>query len=136
MAFVNEYVSEEDDKKYGLEEIDKRYRKGHHRPDWTIDRDRNIYLRWMRAGREELWNHEYFTFYWKETLIEVELIQNGENINGGKRQTVWTLDHMTLPVELKEKKQDIIADLKDALRVFKDIGIRSTITNHNAVFEF
>lgn len=71
MAFVNEYVSAEDVKKYGLEEINRQYRKSNVQPDWTIDRD--IYLRWIHSGREEFADQHDFTLYWKGTLIFLRL---------------------------------------------------------------
>lgn len=49
MAFVNEYIPKEDIKKFGIEEIDKRYRKAHYKPYWTIDRAKNTYLRHMSS---------------------------------------------------------------------------------------
>ncbi|MDH5548204.1 MAG: hypothetical protein OEZ43_21750 [Gammaproteobacteria bacterium] len=135
MGFINEYVSEEDDRKYGLEEIDKRYRKAHSRPSWTIDRERNIYLRWMYPGREEYFDHFYFTFYWQDTLFDVDLEYKGSYENG-EGQTVWTLVQLSTPGKLRDKRAEIIHDLKEALVVFKDFGVRSRLTAHKAIFEF
>lgn len=136
MAFVNEYVPDEYIKKYGLEEIDERYHKGHFRPDWTIDRARNVYLRWMSPGREDLFDHNYFTFYWKGMLMDVELKRVGERDDGGRRSTTWTLVNLSLPEGLFGNRSEIIADLKLALSEFKDFGIGSKLAEHTAKFEF
>ena len=45
MAFVNEYITEEDKEKYGLDELwasyhDLRHNKLPNEKDWTIDRER------------------------------------------------------------------------------------------------
>jgi hypothetical protein len=43
MAFVNEYVSEEEAKKYDLDGINRQFMKAPDiRYDWTIDRERGI----------------------------------------------------------------------------------------------
>ena len=136
MAFTNEYISEEDIKKFGIEEIDKRYRKAHYKPDWTVDRDENIYLRHMRVGREELCNHAYFTFYWGGELIDVELKRRGEGVRGGKGTTTWTLVILKLPDVLKDNKPEIIENLKAALKAFGESGVLSSVVEHTATFEF
>ncbi|WP_200958258.1 hypothetical protein [Massilia sp. Root335] len=54
MAFINEFIPEADIKKYGIEEINKKYIVGGTKSgQWTIDRDRDIYLRCVARGREE-----------------------------------------------------------------------------------
>lgn len=89
MAFVNEYVSDEDVKKYGLEEINRRYSKidipG--RFSWTVDRERNIYLRKMRSDKDAFW--EDFTFFWQGELLAVRLSEEGTAIRGGTGTTRW-----------------------------------------------
>ena len=136
MTFVNEYVSEEDFKKYGFEEIDRCYGKSNARPDWTIDRENDVYLRWIVSGEDEFKNQHDFIFYWKETLIFVRLrISNGK-VLGSRGWANWRLVIMNLPEELQEKKPEIIADLKAALTVYKDFGVYSTLIEHTATFEF
>ena len=136
MAFLNEYIPEEDIKKFVIEEIDKRYRKAHYKPYWTIDREKSSYLRHMYVGREELCNHAYFTFYWGGHLIDVELKRRGEGVRGGRGTTIWTLVRLKLPEVLEGKKTEIIEDLKAALIAFKEAGILSSVVEHTATFEF
>jgi len=136
MGFVNEFVPEEDIVKYGLKEIDKRYMKGHYKPDWTINREKDVYLRWMHAGREEYSNVHDFTFYWKGTLLDVVLSHRGSSVRGGAGETIWTLESFRIPQELSQHRLEIIDDLKEALVTYKTFGIRSSVTEHTAKFEF
>lgn len=136
MAYMNEYIPEEDIKKFGIEEIDKRYRKAHYKPYWTIDREKNSYLRHMSVGREELCNHDYFTFYWGGYLIDVELRSRGESVIDGKGKKTWTLVHLKLPEILEGKKLKVIGDLKAALTVFGESGVRSSTIKYTVTFEF
>ena len=141
MTFVNEEVPEQDIEKYGLRAINKQFLKGDFDYRWTIDRQRNIYLRWMHSNREEPSENE-FSFYWKGTLLKIRLKSRGEGVRGGKGSTTWAIvprlgsTSLWLPEELASKREEIIADLKDALRAFKDFGLGSTIADHTAYFEF
>jgi hypothetical protein len=152
MAFVNEYVSEEDDKKYGLEVIDERYFKGHALgyTNWTRDRERDIYLRFMRDGGEEERNKKTFVLFWKGTLIEVVLdfVRNEKTVQGSKTK-VWAMRGMDAPwweknqevralthKVLEENRAQIISDLKEAMIIYQDAGVYSLSLDFNVLFEF
>jgi hypothetical protein len=141
MGFTNEFISEEDNKKYGISEINKKTNKANIGCDWTIDRERNIYLRWMTYDREMSGRND-FTFYWKGTLFNIALKRDGDGVRGGKGWTTWSIwkffgkNYLQLPVELESHREEIIADLKAALIIFKDFGMRSSIADHTANFEF
>lgn len=136
MAFVNEFVPEADAKKYGLEEIDNHYRHSSFQPQWTVDRERDIYLRKVEMGREEFAHHQGFTLYWKGALIFVQLSLNGGGARDGEQWTEWSLRGIAIPDELQEKHVEIIADLKDALTAYKDFGVYSTSSTHTTTFTF
>lgn len=136
MAFLNEYVPEADIKKYGIEEVDQCYGKSNMRPDWTIDRERDIYLRWMVSGEDEFRNQNDFTFYWKGELIFARLRVTNSKTLGTRSWVNWRLAIMNLPDELQEKKPEIVTDLKDALTAYKDCGVYSNLIEHTATFEF
>ena len=136
MVFINEYVSHEDIKKFGIEEIDKRYRKAHYKPYWTVDCEKNSYLRHMSVGREELCDHDFFTFYWGGYLTDVELRSRGEGVIDGKGKKTWTLVYMKLPEVLEDKKPEVIEDLKAALQIFGESGVRSSTIKYTVTFEF
>lgn len=58
MTFINEYVPLEDIATYRIKEIDKLYIiGGTGSSQWTIDRERNIYLRQVGHGPRDI---EYF----------------------------------------------------------------------------
>ena len=59
MAFVNEWISEEDMEKYHIREIRKKMVADRGRPDWVRDRERDMYLMQVNAlGRD----NEYETW--------------------------------------------------------------------------
>lgn len=70
MAFVNEYIPEVDIEKYGIKTIDQSLfgKEGTtNRRDWTIDRERNIYLRKVaNSPRESADNIYRWTFFGEE----------------------------------------------------------------------
>lgn len=136
MAFVNEFTPEEDIKKYGLEEIDQRYRHATFHSQWTVDRERDIYLREVESGREETANRHGFTLYWKGALIFVRLTSKGEGVRGGEGWEEWTLLGDPIPDTLQGNRAEIIADLKAALTAYKGSGMYSTLTSYIATFTF
>lgn len=128
MAFVNEFIPKEDLEKYGIEEIDKQFIVGGtHARDWTIDRERNMYLRRVARGREELRNLSTWTFLWNDKLLLVELEtlkvegQRGEHITIRQR-----LVSLGLPPSMEVDRDTVIRDLKDALTAHKGSGMQST----------
>ncbi len=139
MAFVNEYVSEDDDKKYDLEAIDKRYFTAHvpGYVTWTRDRERDIYLRFMRDGGEDGMWRQKFTFYWKEILMEVGLDHVGGNgERGGKGTVEWSLRYLSIPETLVASREQILADLREALSVYGGGGVYSSYTECTVTFDF
>ena len=62
MPFVNECVPADDIDRYGLRAVNQQFLKGDFSYEWTIDRERNVYLRAMGNEREapEEWR---FSFY-------------------------------------------------------------------------
>ncbi len=130
MAFINEYITESDLKKYDLEEIDKRFIVGGtHARAWTIDRDRDIYLRRVANGREEFRHQSSWSFYWKGTLLTVELDTIGAGgERGGHGWTHYKLRHLWIPPELDGKREEILADLREALTDYKGGGVYSSLS--------
>lgn len=141
MTFINEKVTEQDIEKYGLREINKQFVKGDVSYYWTIDRDRNIYLRDMGGNWQEP-EQQHFSFLWKGHLLRIELDRSGGGSFGGKGNTTWKLregsarQNIWLPDELEVQRECITEDLKDALIIFKDNGYLSTVAEHTAQFLF
>lgn len=145
IAFVNERISAEDAKKYGIAEINKDFIFG---PDavrlWTIDRDKNVYLRRMKNDREEPTEHEV-SFFWKGALFHIDFKVTGgveKTAEGWKGRTHWSWNGMRRPKNpddqtiLDEHRQEILTDLKEALAAYKDIGVFSKMVEHSATFDF
>lgn len=142
MAFVNEYIPEDDIQKYEIAKWDKNFVIGHYKPSWTVDRDRDVYLRYMSNGREDYSNHWTFCFYWHGHVLQVELIVSGGGQRRGDQWSSYELKGLMqplfkpLPAALEAYRQEILADLKEALIAFKEFGVLSNSTAHVATFKF
>ncbi len=136
MAFVNEYIPPEDVEKYHIKEIDKQFFKGHYKPDWTIDRERDIWLRYMTKDHEDFANHWTFALYWKGRLLSIELELSGGGKNRGEQWRNYKIVRLGLGSALKAHETEIKADLKEALVAFRDAGVHSTSTQFTATFDF
>lgn len=136
MAFVNEFASEEDVEKYGLKQLCDKYLIYRSKYNWTIDKERDMYLMWIRSGREDYANEYDFLFYWNQTPIDVRLSVNGESIRDGKGWTHWSLLRLFIPENLEALRTAIIEDLKQALTAFRDWGAKSITAEHTATFDF
>ena len=145
MTFINEFIPAEDVEKYGLKAIDQKFIVGGtNARDWTIDRERNIYLRNVSHGggaEPEIRNQTKWSFFWREELLTLRL----DSITGGGGRGMpgwshWKLVMVNgsdgLPIHLKDKKDDFIADLKQALTAYQGAGVYSAAyTSYNVVLE-
>jgi len=141
MPFVNEYISPEDAEKYALAEIDAQLRAGGISQQWTIDRERDIYLRIVSRGHEEEDRHEsLWSFYWKGTplLLRLDLLDAGGK-RGGAAWSHWGLIFINgsrgLPLQLKDSRQTILEDLRQALSAYKDAGVLSKSTEFSVTLD-
>lgn len=148
MAFVNEYISEEDLKKYDVEGMFKKlgvWKKFFESPrppgcelEWTIDRERDVFITWIDVGREEFCNRLTFALWWKGQVLSVGLEVGGDGSLVGRVTTVWRLLGIAYPngKAFDGDRDTVILDLKDALTEYKVHGIKPVIADHTAVFEF
>ncbi|WP_443190348.1 hypothetical protein [Pseudomonas indica] len=136
MGFVNEFMSAEDIKKYGIEEINRRFLKSNYAPTWTVDRQRNIYLRQVASGREEFAGQKDYTFYWRGEMVVVRLDKSGGGVRGGEGWCHYKMLRLDLPEVLKDQCQEVLDDLKEALIAYQDAGVDSVTTKHTATFDF
>jgi len=146
MAFVNEYVSEEDIKKYSLEE-DWIRRNPQYRPEgrpascrlkWTIDRERNIYFMVVGGGgREENFTDCILNWDGKELAVRlVETAGGSKNLNEVPFKIIWDLEFIR-PSQLDVvSHQEIVLVLKEVLTVFGYDGARRQIPNSVVEFKF
>lgn len=137
MTFVNEHISEEDVAKYGLEAIDKNFFVGAtNARDWTIDRERNMYLRNVSNGREEYRSQSGWSFFWHGEWIYLELTAiEGGGKRGGPGWSHWKLRSLELPEHLKSQRTEILADLKEALTAYKDGGVFAMCTDYTVTLD-
>lgn len=137
MAFVNEHIPQEDVEKYGLESIDKNFIVGGtNSRAWTIDRERNIYLRNVTRGREEYRSQSGWTFFWGGQCIYLEL----ETLEaGGKPGAAGWVRRKLLTIEIPEqfigRRTEILEDLKSALIAYKDFGVFSVCTDYSVTLD-
>ena len=146
MAFVNEYIPAADMEKYQIKEIDKRVslHGRTHAKDWTIDRDRNMYLRNVKNGTFEFSYQSAWTFFWHGELLWVELeilgTSSGRNVPSWGRKRVTLLCVMGagsnhLPSHLEPQKAQILKDLEEALLAYKDGGVYASATSYELFLE-
>lgn len=138
MAFVNEQINEDDRKKFDLEEIDKWLSNTGKVPNrsWTIDHEREIYLRVINRGREEYSHKSTWHFYWRGELMTVclEILSAGGEREGHGWSHYKLVDcykkGFFVPGHLLVRRDEIIADLKAALIAYGDGGVYSITTSH------
>lgn len=140
MAFVLEQISAEDIAKYGLRRINKEFFQADADYEWVIDRDRDIYLRHMGSLSREHPEISRFSFYWVGHLFTILFSGNGEGARGGKGSTTWSWEGLSgsdsEKAVFKRLHQEIVADLKEAMAVYKDAGTYSSYSEHTAYFDF
>jgi hypothetical protein len=145
MAFINEYISEEDIIKYEVKEAWEKISPGSTGPDsflskytWTIDKDRDVYFIPMASGKEEFSNQSISALWWKGTLLSVSLASMGGYLDypNGKGERTWALIKILKPKEFHVPDVEIIPILKDALITFGYDGIILPIKDYKVTFTF
>lgn len=131
MAFINERISESDMLQYQIEEIDEKLFAGHTlNKQWTIDRERGMYLRMIKRGREEASNRSTWLFCRNSEYIILELeTLSTSGKRGGHRELRQKLRSIKLPKMLHSCRNAVLADLRDALVAHKGSGIHSTASS-------
>ena len=142
--FPNEFIREADVEKYGLKEIDDMIStNATYARNWTVDRDRGIYLRNVAIGdAEQPGNNSrmLWTFYWGETPLALRLdLLNEENASDPNSVAHWKLMWVNgkdgLPAHLRARKDDMLQDLKLALVKYKDFGVSFKNSEANVQLE-
>jgi len=157
MAFVNEYIPESDMEKYRIEEIDQHLigRGVTHARDWTVDRERNMYLRNVFDGTFEDVGQTLWNFFWNGELILFKMIITA--LSGGRNKPVSARKRIVhlclmeivegryyslslgssiiLPERLESQKAQIFKDLEEALLAYKDGGVFATATSYELFLE-
>lgn len=144
MLFINEFITAEDVEKYGIKSIDQNFIVGGtNSRQWTIDREREIYLRNVARGggnEPEIRNQTKWSFFWHSVLLTLRLdLVDGGGRRGEPGWSHWRLVRINggteLPANLHTDKNIFIEDLKNALLAYKDFGAYSTNTDYRIVFD-
>ncbi|MDR0762255.1 MAG: hypothetical protein LBF13_04325 [Campylobacteraceae bacterium] len=139
MAFVNEEISKEQYETYNMKATDVKWRFAVPIMDWTIDKDRDIWLRLcckhidVNDAKDEInaaWN-----FYWKGAFFTVftkqlQILDNCAHIkildmyigDRYRQGNVNKLFPVEFPKEFASSKKQILKDFKEALEV-SNIGL-------------
>ena len=143
MAFVNEYVSDEDVQKYKLDDLVRRWKGGwippQHRHTWTFDRERDVYFKLMSSGREEQSNHIKSVLFYKGVELTVGLVlMSGSSamLNASPFRVIWDIEFISHPLGQLVPREEIIPVLKEALIVHGYRGIHRQIPNTVVEFNF
>lgn len=137
MTFVNEYIPEEDRKKYNITDQNHFYLTGV--SDWTIDREQEIFLL-RRTGRtpESPPGQNHWAFFWHGHLLDVLLLTiatSGDDRigHGFAHKKVLRISGMT--PELEAKRSKIINDLREALTTNRGLGVFSDYKSYELILD-
>jgi len=136
MAFINEYISEEDIEKYDLKKLIEKYKRYNSSPrlddiEWTIDKENDIWLIFFGREHDPKMDHGFtkehiFILYYKGKYIEARLW--GE-VNGSLKNLSnpffvdWKLLSLS-PNSFKNLDTEIIKQvLCDALKIYGRFGM-------------
>ena len=145
MAFVNEYVSDEDVKKYDLEGLYNKWSKfipSNFRYNWTVDRERDSHFIRIRTGygsEPSLSNHVLGVLYYQGIHWKVEIrAEEGGSIPYSEHpyRRIWGLEWIKHPEGGAVPEAELIPILKEALIAYKVWGIDTPVTDVVTTFTF
>ena len=154
MAFVNEYISDENIEKFQINElmnsyqVEQGYRGQKPFPDkyykhhWTIDKERESWFMWVDTPHDSLEPSRYtgerfFIFNYQDKNIEVVLRkvfeESSSKLTDNPFNVVWRLDCIT-PESIEElSHEDIVELVKEALNVYGVEGVEISIPTENII---
>ncbi|PKO26661.1 MAG: hypothetical protein CVU36_23510 [Betaproteobacteria bacterium HGW-Betaproteobacteria-9] len=126
MSFVNEKISLEDRIKFNIDGINDTYHRRN--LDWTIDRDRSIYLREVAADREERQGYVTWNFCWNGELIEMVMYTSDISEDPATPGVTWNIERYGILDQSKRKdflahEDEFFVILKEALMVYQLGGV-------------
>ncbi|AVD71640.1 hypothetical protein [Desulfobulbus oralis] len=130
MAFVNEWISEEDMEKYHIREIREKMVADRGRPDWVRDRERDMYLMQVNGlGRDN--EYETWLLYARGKYAAVRMYRIGGDIHEDKTEDIrWCFQEFDkglfcpFPEPPREELPAMFRLLEEALSVYGRRGIR------------
>jgi len=144
MGFVNEYASEADVARLGLPKLWKKYRRfppdQGFRYDWTVDKDRKIYLIRVATGHEDLGNRVTFILGIPGTRFEcaLDLIPGTSSglLTEKPFRITWALVRIQPSIPDPDKRAATVSILKMALTTYGYAGARRQIPDTIVAFQF
>ena len=138
MGFVNEFISEEDKKRYDFSRIKRPplYHKSIRPDTWTVDRTRDVFLVWTRGGERGFPNEDHFALWWKGEIVNVQFERDDTGEISDHTMTHWRLIKIEIPPRLAARRQEILMTVKEALTEYKLSGAGVPVASHEATFEF
>lgn len=142
MPFVNEYISEDDLNKSGIEEVWLRYHPIYKRTDrerpksfrfsWTVDHERNIYFAILTGpDRDEHYMTCLLSVKDERVIIYLRLSGDGSNrYSDVPYKRVWELKNNS------KYDAELLSILKEALSVYGCDGIERQVPNTVVEFLF
>jgi len=155
MAFINEYIPDEDKERYDFWELTIQYRNVHRADDvefflhnyhWTIDRERGIWLSHFRdnnfhgRGRiKDRGKEHVFVLHYNATNFEVTVWKEDDSRTHIRKTPfilVWRLLSITPSALDTDSEAELKAVLKEALAAYGDCGIRAMGSAKNPIVRF
>jgi len=148
MAFINEYISDEDVEKYNLKELIDKYKRYTYSPrldniSWTVDKENDIWLIWFGREHDPEMDHGFtrehiFVLYYKGQLIEARLWLE-EDSQTNIYQTPFIKKWKLLSLSPRHFDNIDIQKLKDilckSLSIYGHKGIKKPIDIDNVIVE-
>lgn len=150
MAFVNEYISQEDIEKYGISEIQKYFR--YRGRDWTADHEREMYLMCVDNGMgpdgatgEQEWIFIWhgYSLWLQIKIIDTKAARNEAGWVHYKVTTIGVYDQSKsrlfpaklLDEEMNNQRKIIFDNLKEALTAYKGSCVFSTLSDFEVTLD-
>ncbi len=150
MAFIKEYISQEDIEKYGIRELHQHYsrlakdryalRNGlmDEKP-WMVDRKRDLWFMLLGIGIEDdippmATGEDYYVLYYKGEHIEVMMHENHKEgstkFSDNPFRIRWDILSINKPDSLKDvQKEELIELITEAMIVRGNDGIKKFVKN-------
>lgn len=129
MSYENEYVSDDEVEKYGLNAVWNRYHPSNPAPhpgfrhSWTVNRDSDSFLIRVKIGREEEERMSTFVFRCGGVLYDVQLEYHSSGDEKGPYFIKWRLLKLSPEPSDVRVRGDVLASLTQALQAFGYWGI-------------
>ena len=153
MAFVNEFVSEEDIKTHGLDELKKKYnswswrggRPSTFRHSWTVDRERGIFamplFSWNddRSDRPMPTRKQSWVVDWhgRRAIAVIDRTPDSSSeLNDSPYRINWILIDLDLSSAGDMSRESTVTVLKDALTAYGHFGVFLQPKNPVVTFNF